>query len=306
MKRITLDMKERYPSSGKSLKNIKSNRGLSFLILALIYLAAGLGGAWIADQIEAPLLICIFAADVAATVFTFIFSVILKNASVYDPYWSVAPIAIVIYLIRRYPVNPATMLLSAAVIGWGVRLTANWAYTFPNLNGQDWRYTMLHEKTGIFYPFINFTGIHMVPTLVVFLCMRPVILAFEEGAHCTLGTVFFFFCAVGAFVMQGVADWQMHRFRMKKTGTIIQEGLWSVSRHPNYLGEILMWWSIGLMCLFSMNHGIDLLIGALVNTCLFLFVSIPMAENRQLSRRPEYALYRSKTHKLIPLPTRKK
>lgn len=299
-------MKERYTSSEKNRKSIKGDRGLSFLILAVIYLAAGLGGAWIADQIDAPLLISIFAADVAATVFTFIFSLILKNASVYDPYWSVAPIAIVIYLIRRYPVNAATLLMCAAVIGWGVRLTANWAYTFPNLNGQDWRYTMLHEKTGKFYPFINFTGIHMVPTLVVFLCMRPVILAFTEGAHCTMGTVFFFCCAVGSFIMQGIADLQMHRFRKRKTGGIIQEGLWSVSRHPNYLGEILMWWSVGLMCLFSMTHGIDLLLGALVNTCLFLFVSIPMAENRQLSRSPEYALYRKETNKLIPLPSFRK
>ena len=59
------------------------------------------------------------------------------------------------------------VLLLVVVSFWAIRLTANWAYTFGNLTHQDWRYTMLHEKTGVFYPIINFVGIHMVPTLVV-------------------------------------------------------------------------------------------------------------------------------------------
>lgn len=53
------------------------------------------------------------------------------------------------------------ILLIAAVCLWGLRLTANWAYTFHGLTAEDWRYRMLREKTGIFYPVINFVGIPM-------------------------------------------------------------------------------------------------------------------------------------------------
>ena len=92
----------------------------------------------------------------------------------------------------------------------------------------------------------------------------------------------------------------MHRFRKGKTGGFIRSGLWKYSRHPNYLGEILMWWGIGIASVFAMPDRCYLLVGALANTLLFACVSIPLAEQRQ-SRKEGFAEYKKATRILLPI-----
>ena len=286
---------------------IKESRTLSFIAIAVIYVIAAAAGVAVYLILEdMPFWLALLIADVAATVVTFIFSLIFDNASVYDPYWSVQPVVILVCASVIHGLTPLTSLLLAAVCFWGVRLTANWAYTFRDLTAQDWRYTMLHEKTGRFYPLINFVGIHLVPTLVVYACILPVVVLFRTDCTFNAGTVVFFLAAVGSFVMQGIADVEMHRFRKHKTGTFIRDGLWKYSRHPNYLGEICMWWSVGLLCVCSLGGQWWLLTGAVLNTCLFLFVSIPMAENHQRSRKPGFDEYKKQTRMLLPMYRKQK
>ena len=106
-------------------------------------------------------------------------------------------------------------------------------------------------------------------------------------------------------LLQGSADCQMHRFRRRKTGGFIREGLWKHARHPNYLGEILMWWGVALatVCLFPSAW--YLCAGALANTLLFCAVSIPMAERKQ-SKKPGFAAYKAQTRVLLPVPKKQK
>ena len=106
---------------------------------------------------------------------------------------------------------------------------------------------------------------------------------------------------LGAIVLQGTADYQMHRFRRTKTGNFIRIGLWKHSRHPNYLGEILMWWGIALSAVCILPWRWYLIAGAVANTLLFLCVSIPMADGRQ-SRKAGFAEYKKQTRMLLPLP----
>lgn len=192
------------------------------------------------------------------------------------------------------------ILLLAVVSFWAIRLTANWAYTFANLNHQDWRYTMLREKTGVFYPIINFVGIHMVPTLVVYGCVLPAVYAVREGVSANFASVLLLCLSLGAAVMQGIADIQMHQFRRKRDGAFIRRGLWKYARHPNYLGEILMWWGVGLSVACAAPNAWYLAAGALANTVLFFAVSIPMADGRQ-SRKAGFDEYKKETRMLLPI-----
>ena len=80
----------------------------------------------------------------------------------------------------------------------------------------------------------------------------------------------------------------MYKYRKNKVfnpdvtqNHFIRTGLWKYSRHPNYLGEILMWWGIALAVVFAFPRCWFLVAGAFVNNCLFLFISIPMADKRQ-------------------------
>jgi steroid 5-alpha reductase family enzyme len=159
---------------------------------------------------------------------------------------------------------------------------------------------MLHEKTGKAYPLINFIGIHMVPTLVVYGCILPAVFAIAEAAPPTVGSVICVCVSFAAVILQGYSDILMHRFRKSGTGGFIRTGPWKYARHPNYLGEICMWWGIGLACVCAMPERWWLLAGALANTLLFIFVSVPMADGRQ-SKKPGFAEYKKQTRVFFPI-----
>ena len=279
---------------------LKQNRGASFVVVTAVYILAAVVGVITYRALAYSWWINLLIADAVATVATFIFSLIFRNASVYDPYWSVQPPVILVAFALGKDLTAFGIFLLIAVSFWAIRLTANWAYTFANLYHQDWRYTMLKEKTGVFYPVINFVGIHMVPTLVVYGCILPGVYAVREGLSANLGSVLFLCLSLGAAAMQGTADIQMHRFRKNRDSAFIRRGLWKYSRHPNYLGEILMWWGVGLAVVCAAPNMWYLAAGALANTVLFLTVSIPMADGRQ-SRKEGFAEYKKQTRMLLPI-----
>lgn len=279
---------------------VKQSRGLSFLIVTVIYVLASAFGIGVYLLLPFDMWLSLLIADTAATVFTFIFSLIFKNASVYDPYWSVQPIVILAAFMYVENMTLAKLLMLIAVCIWGVRLTANWAYTFRGLDHQDWRYTMLHDTTGFFYPVINFIGIHMVPTLVVYGVTLPAVYVVQSDAEGNVWSIVFFALSIAAVIMQGTADFQMHRFRKNRTGTFIRTGLWKHSRHPNYLGEILMWWGVALSAVAALGFEWYLIAGAAANTLLFLCVSIPLADGRQ-SKKEGFAEYKKQTRMLLPI-----
>ena len=138
------------------MNKIKENRVFSYIIITIIYILATFAAIFTYNALNFEWWIRLLIADVVATALTFVFSVIFSNASVYDPYWSVQPIVILAALAVGRALTPIRVMLLFAVCFWGVRLTVNWAYTFTSLSHQDWRYTMLKEKTGVFYPIINF------------------------------------------------------------------------------------------------------------------------------------------------------
>ena len=280
---------------------LKQNRTASFIVVALVYVIAATVGILTYNALNLSWWLTILIADVAATATTFIFSLIFGNASVYDPYWSVQPPVILIAFALGRELNALGILLIVAVSFWALRLTANWAYTFHGLDHQDWRYTMLKEKTGVFYPIINFIGIHLVPTLVVYGCILPAVYAVINGVSLNVYGVVFLCLSMSAACMQGIADIEMHKYRKNKTEPFIRIGLWKNSRHPNYLGEILMWWGVALSVVLSDISAWYLIFGAVANTVLFLVVSIPMADARQ-SKKDGFAEYKAQTRILLPIP----
>ena len=283
-----------------SVKGKGRKTGL-FTIL-FIYCGAVLFGLWIYLSFLSELLFpySLLIADVAATLFVFLFSLIFRNASVYDPYWSVQPPVILLAFAFSSSLTPLTVLLLVSVFFWGIRLTVNWTRTFQSLEKQDWRYDLLKEKSGPLYFFVNLFGIHLVPTLVVFLCILPPVTAVRNGAVLNPLSALFGFLSFGAVILEWTADRQMRRFRETRSGSLIRTGLWRYSRHPNYLGEILYWWCMALTAVSAIPGDWTALAGAAVNTALFLTVSIPMADRRQ-SGKPGFDQYRSETRMLLPL-----
>ena len=284
------------------MDSIKNSKSKSILIITVIYILAAALGVAVYMALPFAFWANLLIADVAATIFVFVFSVIFKNASVYDPYWSVQPIVIVAGIALKTNIAaPATILILIPIVYWGIRLTGNWAYVFEGLNHQDWRYTKLQKDTGKFYPLINFLGIHLMPTLIVYLTTLPAVYVTQYQLRANAGSYIGAAVCIGAATLQLVADIQMQRYRKSGQHGLIRTGLWKHARHPNYLGEILMWWGVAIQAISVMPDHWWFAAGALANTILFLTVSIPMADKRQ-SEKPGYAEYKAGTRMLFPVP----
>jgi len=104
--------------------------------------------------------------------------------------------------------------------------------------------------------------------------------------------------------LEHFADQESRHFRLVHPGKVNDSGLWKYSRHPNYLGEITMWWGIYLMLLAIDPSKYWFFLGPLANTLLFLFISIPLMEGRQIKNKPDYLAYQAKTSMLLLLPTK--
>lgn len=235
-----------------------------------------------------------FALDLAATVIVFGFSLLLKNASTYDAYWSVAPIALVGYWFvpQLDDANVVRLAIVAALVSWwGWRLTYSWARGWPGLHHEDFRYRDLRSKAGIFYPVVNLLGIHVFPTVQVFLGMLPVHAVATSAAPFGLLDVLAIAVTAIAILTEQVADRQLHDYRLRKAGgeagPVLNSGLWAWSRHPNYLGELGFWWGLALFGVAVQGEWWRA-IGATAITVMFVFVSLPMIEGRHRARRPEY------------------
>ena len=218
-------------------EHVETQSSCEFFAVTLIYLLAAVAGIVVYHSFSLDWWLNLLIADVAATVVIFAFSVPFDSASVYDPYWSIQPVVILVDFAAGKELTVVRCFLLTAVIFGGTRLTANWAYTFQGLAHQDWRYTLLKEQTGTFYPFVNFIGIHMVPTLIVCACILPAVYAFLHDGAWNEKTVIFSCLSIGAAMMQGIADYQMHCFQKHRTGIFIRDGLWRYSRPPIILAK---------------------------------------------------------------------
>jgi steroid 5-alpha reductase family enzyme len=245
-------------------------------------------------------------ADVAATLVVFGFSVRHDNSSLYDPYWSLAPLPIVLFWASGAPAGPELRggLVVALVAVWGVRLTANWVARWRGLGDEDFRYAEIRARTGRLYWPASLLGIHLLPTVWVFLGLLPTwpALAGAGRPPVTLDVLATAVTAAG-ITLEAVADLQLRRFLRSRQdpSAVLDTGLWRLSRHPNYLGEITFWWGLWLFGLAAdPRWAAWTIVGPVSITLLFVLVSIPWMDRRMLSRHPGCAEWMRATPALLP------
>lgn len=276
------------------------SRVAAFLFVLVAYVVAGAVaiGTGIFLHNESPIII-VAAADFAATVVVFIFSVIARNSSVYDPYWSVAPVAIALFWLLQPSsdglAKPRHVLIFTLVCLWAIRLTANWAYQWRGLRHEDWRYRDIKHQTGKLYWPVSFLGIHLMPTVLVFLsCLALWPTLSDENTQFVWLDVVAVVITLAAIIIEATADLQMRQFRRDPAlkRSTFPPGLWSVSRHPNYFGEVLFWWGLFLFVPLLYPGFRPVVIGPLLVLGLFLSVSIPLMERHLGAEHPEYLEYK--------------
>ncbi|GAA4672947.1 DUF1295 domain-containing protein [Gordonia humi] len=287
-------------------------RSASFVRVIVAYcLAFVAAGAWLTwGPDSGRLLLDTFIADVWATLVIFGFSRAFSNSSMYDAYWSVIPPALLIYwwAAGDAGIAAAHCWLLAMVVGvWAVRLTANWAVGWPGLRHEDWRYSMLRSRGGRAELVVDLVAIHLVPTVQVFVGMIPAYVAVTHTGETVVWlTVVATVVGFGSVAIEYLADRRLHRFVADRApGAVLDTGLWSWSRHPNYFGEFGFWVSIALFGIAAVpGDWWWLFVGALVMLAMFLGASIPMMEARSLDRRPGYQDVIDRVPMFVPRPPR--
>ena len=249
----------------------------------------------------------ILVVDVIATVIVWFGGVLLRTASAYDPYSSIQTLIIYTFIVSKHNNwNFATISLFVVIFVYSLRLTMNFIVGFHSLSYVDWRYKMLKEKSGKAYQLVNLFGICMFPTLVVYSASLPAI------AYANL-TEYSFLDAIGLSIilfgtlLEFVSDLQMKKFVKVRNdrSEVLNKGLWKYSRHPNYLGEILIWFGVALTLIVSHPNYWYLAAGSIVNLLMFLFISIPMEEKHFKAYKPDYEQYKKETSVLLILPKKK-
>lgn len=232
----------------------------------------------------------------------FFVSLATKDMSVIDLAWGL------VFLVMAYTVNvnigtwslPYTFIFVLTLV-WSMRLTY-YIYQRNSRTGEDFRYTKMKAAwKGNFYLHSYFKVFTFQAIFAIF-CATPILLFAQESKTyqpilLTLGVLF----AIIGLAIETIADYQKDQFKRNKgnENKPCKEGLWYYSQHPNYFGEAVFWWSVGLVS-FSASSNFYIFIGPLLlNWSLLKFSGIPFLEEKY-REYPEYLEYMKTTSKFIP------
>ena len=249
-----------------------------------------------------------------------------SDPSIVDRLWSNLPYLYTIALAVGWP-SPRLWIMAACSSAWGVRLTANFITKGGFSGGEDYRWAEVRtwfEGEPWFFSFESFNFFFVVgfQLLVVLAFTSPAALAaYSErplGTLDTLATVAF----LSFFAIETVADWQMYTFqtekyRRKAAGEaageyakgFIDTGLWSYSRHPNYFGELGMWWSYYLLGVAASGEWVNWSItGSIFLNLLFLppGASLDLTEMLSSRKYAAYPEYQARVSRFFPWWPKKK
>ena len=235
------------------------------------------------------------------TTIWFLYSVIKKRNDVADIAWGTGFVVISVYLFfsSQNPTVLATCVYGLVTV-WGVRLSIH-IYARNKNKPEDFRYQQMRNKWGNSVLFQTYCKVFLLQGFLLLIIASPLLMVNSVttevwNAYTFLGLGIWLI----GFLFQAIGDWQLQQFcKYKKPGEIMQSGLWKYTRHPNYFGEIAMWWGIFCMIIPSVDNWYSI-IGPITISYLLIFISgVPLMEKKYIGNSI-YELYKKRTPMLIP------
>lgn len=236
--------------------------------------------------------------------FWFVLSLIKKRNDVADVAWGLGFVFITwvsFFISGTYGVRG--LLVGILVSLWGLRLAIH-IHKRNKGKAEDYRYLAWRKEWGRWFFIRSYFQVYILQGALLFLVVLPVLLINKNSV-----SAFGFLDMIGVlvwlfgFYFEAVGDAQLARFikNPENKGKLMQSGLWSYTRHPNYFGEVTQWWGIWIVAL-SVPSGLFGIVGPLTITFLILKVSgIPMLEKKMVEN-PEFADYKRRVSVFFPLP----
>jgi len=256
----------------------------------------------------------IFALTAAliATAMTavWLLSVALHDVSIVDVFWGLG-FLLVCWTVAVATGNsaPAAMLVATLVSLWALRLALHIFARWRRTGTEDRRYAAMRKKAGPAFARRSLVTVFALQGALMWLISVPLQLAIirATGGIGPLGWMGIVVFALGV-AFEAVADAQLTRFRAEagNVDLVLDVGLWSWSRHPNYFGEVVAWWGLFLVCVDTTGAWWTVFSPTIVTVLLLRVSGIPLLERGMHRRRPAYADYVARTSAFIPLPPRRR
>ena len=193
-----------------------------------------------------------------------------------------------------------SMLLLVMITLWALRLAVHIGSRFVKKSQMDKRYQNMIGGFGPMKALRIFLQVYVLQGLLAAVILAPV-LWFEINGfelrmfQMIIGVMIFAF----GLLVESIADYQLKKFIKNNSGKVCDTGLWAWSRHPNYFGEVVLWWGIYLLT-FSFPSSLLFVFGPLCITFLILKVSgVPMLEKLMIDN-PKYKDYIASTPEFWP------
>lgn len=270
--------------------------------LAVIFMMSYLFGFFLGY----PIFINLLFVDTIGTICIFGLSLFWRNSSWYDAYWSVIPpVLLLLPYFHGFEISSSSrmFLIIVATLFWAIRLTFNWVRNWSGFSHEDWRYISMKssQKTKLGKVTIDFLGIHLIPTLCVFIGLIPAVNALyaSETQINPIDLIAFGIIFIGV-MLQIASDQQMFNFRQDSSnkGKTMQSGFWFYSRHPNYFGELMFWLGLCIFGFASQDFEYINFLGIIVMYLLIAVGSVKMMDDRSLKSRADFASYADSTPKI--------
>lgn len=235
----------------------------------------------------------------------FLMALYKKRNDVADVAWGLGFTVVCTFLLYRQSASPLLLLLCVMVMIWGTRLSLH-IHQRNRDKAEDFRYKKWREEWGKMFLVRSYLQVFVLQGAFMLIIVSPVVWASTKPSPpwsiwIGLGILGW----ITGFLLQAIGDAQLATFvKTKKPGAIIRTGLWKYSRHPNYFGEIVMWWSIFLMTV-PLEGSLWFIISPITITLLLAFVSgVPLLEAKYKDN-PAFQEYKRKTSVLMPWPPRR-
>jgi steroid 5-alpha reductase family enzyme len=236
--------------------------------------------------------------------FWFIVSLVKKRNDIADVAWGLG--FVLLAWVSFFLVGHSSfrgLIICILVSIWGLRL----AWHIYNRNTgkmEDYRYLAWRKEWGKWFYIRSYLQVYILQGVLLFLIVLPVLIINKNiGQDINILDIFGILVWIVGFSFESIGDKQLSKFISNPVnkGKIMQNGLWKYTRHPNYFGEVTQWWGIWFVAL-SVPFGLLSIIGPITINILILKVSgIPLLE-KKMEESPEFAKYKKRTSKFIPLP----
>ena len=254
----------------------------------------------------------VFLASVACAVimymsFWFFVSIFSKRLDVVDTAWGLGFILIAfLTAIMNGGVSLQGGIITLLVFFWGLRITIHLSKRYSK-KAEDFRYVAMRKRFGKYDIIASFFEVFLLQGAIMFVVALPIITANMSLTNnltpwLGLGLAFW----ILGFFFESIADYEMTQFTAnpKNKGKICDIGLWKNSRHPNYFGEIMMWWGIFMISLPSSLWMVTILSPILLTLLITKVSGVPLVEGKFKSNKL-YQAYKKKTNMLLPFSFKK-